>query len=136
MRKFKSVRSIALYDSCVLIKNTHKVNNGQRWDYEHPFHDTDLGSWEIDGSDIENILTNIGIKTSSKMEGKSYSVFRACHLFGKSEFDKYEILDVHAKIDENSLLSIKIYTQGKKKKETLEYSYNGRFSIEWKSKTK
>ena len=73
MKHFRSVRSIALYDACVLIKNTYRVTNGQRNVYEHLFHMTDLGSWEIDGSDIKNILSAIGIKTSSKIEGKSYS---------------------------------------------------------------
>lgn len=131
MDDFRSVRSIALYDSCVIIKNTYKLDNGQRWDYEHPFHETDLGSWEIEGYDIEEILSHFGIKTSSKMEGKNYSVFRACQTFGKGEFDNYEIIDVQAKIDAPFLLSIKVFTQNKKKKETFEFSYSGKFSIEW-----
>ncbi len=135
MENYKSVKNIALYDSFILIKNTYNHENGQKWNYEHPFHTTDLGVWEIEGSDISNILSHMNIEplSSMKMEREKYPIFKGCRVFGEDYGKDYKIINVSAKIEAPFLLSIKILMHYNKKKEILDISYCGKFSIEWQS---
>jgi hypothetical protein len=134
MDLFKKVRSIALYDAGVLLQNV---------DCEDIMHgmDNGFGAWTMLGQDIADIARVFAIPFGSVGSGKGirhladmeFKVYREYHLYGGDFGNSGKILDIEARIDGPQMLDIRVLEKWAEDEHQMarEFSYHGRFSVEW-----